>query len=86
MGVVFIGSILGIVFIYISKKSNIKLLFYWGLVSLFASLFWLGNMIDFIAIIITSINLNNSYGLIAILNYQFIGLACLIGTYIGAEL
>ena len=85
-GVVISGFVLGMFFIYKSKKTNAKLLFYMGLATILAGLTWVGNVVDFIAILLTSRNLDNSYGLRSILGFMWAPPAYFIMIYIGLEL
>ena len=58
IGVFFTGIILGLIFIYQGRKTNAKLLFYFGLFVLGTGLSHLGHFVDFITILITG---NNMY-------------------------
>jgi hypothetical protein len=84
-GVVIFGCIFGLFFIYKSKQSNAKLLFYTGFLTIFVSLLYLGQFIDFIVILITGKNLN-PYQLYAILCYMWVAPAVIFGFYLGAEI
>ncbi len=84
-GVVISGCIFGLYFIYKSKQSNAKLLLYTGILTIFVSLLYLGQFIDFIAIIITGENLK-PYQLYAILCYMWVAPAVIFGFYLGAEI
>ena len=85
-GVVISGCAIGLFCIYKSRKSNAKLLFYMGLLILCLGLTFLGNICDFLTIIFTGNNIDNSYGLVGILGWMWGIPAILIGMYIAAEL
>lgn len=85
-GVVIIGIIFGLFFIYKSKKLEAGLLFYLGLLVIFASLAFLGVFLDFLMVVITGRNINNPYGLVGLLSYVWIAPLIVLGMYIGAEL
>ena len=86
MVVLIIGISLGIFFIYKSKKTNAKLLYYFGFASIFAGLTWLGRFVAFYAILLTGTNMNNSYGLNGIIGGFWGPLTWIIAIYIGNEL
>ena len=85
-GVVIFGCVLGLFYIYESKKTNAKLLFYSGFAIIFASLMWLADLVDFVTILLTGKNMDNSYGLWGILCLMWVPPANLLLIYICAEL
>ena len=85
-GVVIFSCIFGIFIIYKSRKSNAKLLLYMGLTILCAGLGWLGNFIDFIAILLTGKNMVNPYGMLGLLSTMWLPLTILCAMYVGSEL
>ena len=85
-GIVIFGCVLGLFCIYKSRKTNAKLLFYIGLIIIFTGLGWLGNFIDFLIILLTGKNVDNSYGLVGLLCYMWTPLSFFFGAYIFAEL
>ena len=85
-GIVISGCVLGIFFIYKSKRTNAKLLFYMGLAAIFGGLTWLGGLVDFLNILFTGNNMNNPYGLHGILGYMWAPPTYVIIIYIGVEL
>jgi len=85
-GVVIFGIVFGIYFISHSKKVEAKLLSYVGLLVIFAGLAFLGVFLDFLSVIITGKNLNNTYGMIGLLSYVWIAPLIVVGIYLGAEL
>ena len=85
-GVVIFGIVFGLYFIYHSKKVKAKLLYYVGVLVILAGLAFLGVFLDFLTVIITGKNLDNSFGIIGLLSYVWIAPLIVIGIYIGAEL
>ena len=85
-GVVIFGIVFGIYFISHSKKVEAKLLSYVGLLVIFAGLAFLGVFLDFLSVVITGKNLNNTYGMIGLLSYVWIAPLIVVGIYLGAEL
>ena len=84
-GVVIFGCMFGLFFIYKSKQSDAKLLFYTGILTILLSLLYLGQFIDFLVILITGENLH-PYQLYAILCYMWVAPALILGLYLGAEI
>jgi len=80
------GSISGIVFIYKSRKTNARLLFLVGLMICFASFIYIGVSADFLTILFTGSNIDNTLGLQAILTYMWAPPVAIVATYTGAEL
>ena len=85
-GIVISGVLFGIFVIYKAKKTNAKLLFYVGLVNISGSLGWLGNLVDFLTILSTGSNMDNSYGLYIILSKVWLPINLLCAMYVSAEL
>ena len=63
-----------------------RLLFFSGLYTIIAGLVWLGQFADFVAILITGVNIDNSYGLVGLLSEAWIGPFAIIATLIGCKL
>lgn len=80
------GVIIGLYCIYKSRKTHAKLLFLMGLSIVALGLIYLGLFCDFLAILLTGNNLDNTYGLVGILGYMWIPIPTICGMYIGAEL
>jgi len=72
--------------IYESRKTNGKLLSYLGLWIIFSGLTNLAATIDFLTIILTGKNLDNTHGIYGILSSVWVAPICLIAFYIGSEL
>jgi len=84
-GIFVFSFILGILFIYKSRKTKVTLLTYSGFMIIFAGLMFLGPIVDFLSILITGNNLDNS-GLYGILSYIWTAPLVITAIYIGAEL
>lgn len=85
-GVVIFGIIIGLYFISHSKKVEAKLLFYVGVLVILAGLAFLGVFLDFLNVVITGKNLDNSYAMVGLLSYVWIAPLIVVGIYLGAEL
>ncbi|MFX0058868.1 MAG: hypothetical protein ACFE85_00675 [Candidatus Hodarchaeota archaeon] len=85
-GVVVFGILFGGFFIYKSRKSNAKILLYLGLANAFAGLMFLGVFLDFLIVLITDSNINNTNGIVGILSYIWMAPAVITAIYIGSEL
>ena len=83
--ILIVGCIFGLFIIYVAKKNNAKLLLYFGLTIISASLAWLGDLVDFVTILLTGRNMDNSYGLKGILGYIWVPFTFIMSLYIGAE-
>lgn len=77
-------AVIGLFFYYESRKLNIKLLSYTGLMVTFVGLLWLGPTIDFFSIFLTGKNL--SLDTYCILSYMWAPPAILCAAYIFSEL
>ncbi len=85
-GVVIFGIIFGLFFLYKSRKSGARILTYLGLVNILAGLMYLGVFTDFLVVLATENNLDNTTGLVGILSYIWFAPVMIIALYIGAEL
>jgi len=85
-GVVLFGLIFGSFFIYKSKKSEINILTFLGLATIFAGLMYLGVFLDFLFVLITQNNIENIYGIVALLSYIWLAPAIITAIYIGTRL
>jgi len=86
MGIIVISCSSGLYFIYKSKKSKAKLLSYAGLMVIFGGLCYLGSCLDFLTILLSGSNIDNSYGLLGILGGMWIIPSIFTAIYIGVEL
>ena len=84
-GVVLLGIIFGLFFIYKSRKTGAKLLLYLGLANMLAGLMFLGVFIDFLLVLTLEQNIENN-GMVAILSYIWFAPAMITAMYIGAKL
>ena len=84
--VVLTGCILGLFFIYKSKKLGADLLLKLGFLMILAGLAFLGVFLDFLVVLFTRSNINNTYGLLGLLSYVWIAPLIVLGINIGAEL
>jgi len=85
-GVVIFGIIFGLFFLYKSRKASARILTFLGLVNILAGLMYLGVFTDFLVVLATENNLDNTAGLVGILSYIWFAPAMIIALYIGAEL
>ncbi len=84
--VVIFGFIFGFFFLYKARKSGAKILTILGIVNILAGLMYLGVFTDFLVVLATETNLDNSYGLVGILSYIWFAPVMMLALYIGAEL
>ncbi|MFX1277725.1 MAG: hypothetical protein ACFFAT_22125 [Promethearchaeota archaeon] len=85
-GVVIFGIIFGLFFIYKAGKTKAKLLFYLGLANILAGLMFLGVFMDFLFVLFTESNIDNTNGLDGILSYIWFAPVIIVSMFIGAEL
>lgn len=85
-GVVILGIIFGLFFIYVSRKRGAKLLIYLGLANLLAGFMFLGVFLDFLLVVLTEHNIDNTNGLVGILSYIWFAPVIIVSMFIGAEL
>jgi len=85
-GVVIVALILGIYIVAKSRKTNANLLLFIGLTIIFSGLLWFGNVVDFLTIIITGRNLDNSTGLVGILSMMWLPFSIICAIHVGSEL
>lgn len=84
--VVILGAAFATFFLIMAKKRNAKMLYYLGIISLLAGLMYLGVFLDFIILVITGSNIDNSWGAAALLSYIWFAPLIVIAVYIGSEL
>ena len=85
-GVLIFGFLFGFFFIYKSKKTTAKILIALGLATLFAGLVFLGVFLDFVIVLISDVNMDNTNGLVGILSYIWLAPAIITAIYIGSKL
>lgn len=83
-GIVLFNLFLGLFMIYQSKKYHSRVLLYSGCSTICAGLLWLGNFVDFISILITGQNIDNTHGLYGLLSFVWLGPSALLvlGVYL----
>ncbi|MFW9878424.1 MAG: hypothetical protein ACFFG0_35530, partial [Candidatus Thorarchaeota archaeon] len=79
------GIVFGLFFIYKSRKTGAKLLFYLGLANMLAGLMFLGVFMDFLFVLFLRENIKNN-GIVAILSYIWFAPVIITSMYIGTEL
>ena len=82
--IVAFGFIAAPIIFYKAYKMNAKFLQLGAIMSIFAVLFWLGPTIDFLTVIFTKNNLDNSAGLYGLLSYMWVPPALITGLYLGS--
>ncbi len=86
ISIVIFGSCMGLFFYYKASKLNVNLLSYLGLMIFLAGISYMGTLYDFLTILVTGTNMDNSNGLLAILCYMWGPPVLVLGLYIGAKL
>lgn len=76
---------MGIYALYKSQKTKAKILLYFGLTFFFLSQLYFATILDFLFLLATGDNIDNSNGLFSILTYIWIGPAIILGMYIIIE-
>jgi len=84
--IIAIGSIIGLFGLYHAKKFKARLLYFSSLIVNLISVLWLGNFIDFITILFTGKNMDNSNGLYGYLNLIWLGPMIIVGSLAFTEL
>jgi len=72
--------------VYKSRKTHLNLLLYLGLVFIFAGLIYTGDFLDFLTILLTQTNIDNSFGIIGLINWMWFPGVVIFAMYLGAEL
>ncbi len=85
-GVFLFSVIFGIFAIYKARKTHLKPLLYLGLTYFFAGLIFTGDFLDFITVLLTTTNIDNSFGIIGLINWMWFPGVAIFGMYFGAEL
>jgi len=86
MVVLISGCLFGVFCIYQAKIKDAKLLLYLGFAGICSGLGFLGPCCDFIHILITGKNIDNSYGQIPKLSFVWLPFTIFFGMYLGAKL
>jgi len=82
----FFTIIFGFFSFYQAKKSKAKLLYYFSSAIICAGLVWVGNFIDFLTIVFTGKNVDNSYGFVGILCEIWFAPAYIIAMILAIEI
>ena len=85
MEVIF-GIVFGLFFLYQGKKRKANQLVKLAIVSMMAGLMFLGVFLDFVLIVLTGSNIDNSWGAAGLLSYIFFAPLIVLAMYIGSEL
>ncbi|MBD3342964.1 MAG: hypothetical protein GF353_27960 [Candidatus Lokiarchaeota archaeon] len=80
------GAIFGVFCIYKSKTKHARLLIYLGIAAICAGLGFLGPFCDFLSILFTGKNLDNSYGQISKLSFFWLPITVTTALYLGSQL
>ena len=83
---VFGAIIAATIFIIKSIIYKAKLLRFAALMGLFSGLLWLGPTVDFLTILFTGKNMDNSNGLYGLLSYIWVAPSSVFAMYLGSEL
>ncbi|MFX0012351.1 MAG: hypothetical protein ACFE9R_18710 [Candidatus Hermodarchaeota archaeon] len=86
LGVFVFSIFFGLFALYKSKKFKSNLLIYIGLVYIFAALVYTGDVLDFFTILITGTNMDNSTGIIGLINWIWFPGAVFFAMVFGAYL
>jgi len=81
-----LSMVIGIIFIYKSKKLGATLLMYAGLMVLTISGLYLGVSFDFLSYILTETNMDNRFGLRGIMSYAWVPIIILLALYLGTTI
>jgi hypothetical protein len=84
--VVVVGCLAGLFLIYTSIKKKAKLLMYLGASMIFAGFLLLGATLDFLTILLSGRNIDNTYRIVGLVSALGAAPATILGMYIGAEL
>lgn len=85
-GVFLFSVIFGLFAIYRARKTHLKPLLYLGLTYFFAGLIFTGDFLDFVTVLLTKTNIDNSFGIIGLINWMWFPGVAIFGMYFGAEL
>jgi len=85
-GVFLFSVIFGLFAIYKARKTHSNPLLYLGLTYFFAGLIFTGDFLDFVTVLITQTNIDNSLGIIGLINWMWFPGVAIFGMFFGAEL
>jgi hypothetical protein len=81
-----LSLVIGIIFMYKSKKLGAKLLMIAGVMVITISGLYLGVSFDFLSYILTDTNMNNAFGLRGIMSYIWVPLIIILALYLGTTI
>ena len=81
-----LSIVIGIIFMYKSKKLGANLLMYAGLMVITISGLYLGVSFDFLTHVFTDANMNNAFGLRGIMSYAWVPIIIILALYLGTTL
>ncbi|MFX0102396.1 MAG: hypothetical protein ACFFCS_22715 [Candidatus Hodarchaeota archaeon] len=84
--VIISGCLIGSFCVYISRKTKVRLLLFMGLLIISVCFAWLGEFIDFLTILTTNNNMDNTYGQHGIINFILAPVYATCGVYITIDL
>lgn len=85
-GVFLFSIIFGLFAVYKARKTHSNPLLYLGLTYFFAGLIFTGDFLDFLTVLVTQTNMDNSLGIIGLINWMWFPGVAVFGMYFGAEL
>ena len=85
-GVFLFSVIFGLFAIYKARKTHLNPLLYLGLTYFFAGLIFTGDFLDFVTVLVTQTNIDNSFGIIGLINWMWFPGVAIFGMFFGAEL
>jgi len=85
-GVFLFSIIFGLFAIFKARKTKSNPLLYLGLTYFFAGLIFTGDFLDFVTVLLTQTNMDNSTGIIGLINWMWFPGVALFGMFFGAEL
>ncbi len=84
--VVFSGIITSLLFVYLGSKREAPRLKQLGIIALMAGLMYLGVFLDFVFVLTTGRNLDNSWGATALLSYIWFGPLIILAIFLGTQM
>ncbi|MFW9818771.1 MAG: hypothetical protein ACFFE5_04110 [Candidatus Thorarchaeota archaeon] len=86
LGVLILSIAIGALFYYKSRQYDIKMLSYLAIMIFFMGFMWLGPIVDFVTIVFTTVNMDNSYGLYSLLSYVWVPIPLVFAMLISAQI
>jgi len=85
-GVFLFSIIFGLFAMIKARRTKSNPLFYLGLTYFFAGLIFIGDFLDFVTVLVTLTNIDNSTGIIGLINWMWFPGVVIFGMFFGAEL